>query len=196
MRNSNFVFFAKVRVFHVYFTTATNDRLMWYNTAMSENRLSPTPAQRLLVNIGMIIQFHLAAIGHLVAWWQTLHSFQNPKIPDGWTYEQWYMEGGFITETVVFTGIPISLGILIAMYILFRCLLAYAGFEIALPIMISISFLQAIAIGFIFYPTAARLAIPIVLYSIACYRYHVMQVKHAIQLQETEDVETDLQDRK
>ena len=133
---------------------------------MSNDRISPTPAQRRLVNIGMFIQFHLAAIGHVVVWvmmFYELHFRQHP--------EDWYREGGFITEIFVYQGIPISLGILVAVYILFRCLLAYAKFGTALKAMITFDVLHALLLCFtIIVP--ARLAIPIVLYSIALHRYN------------------------
>ena len=145
---------------------------------MLGNRVLPTPAQRRLVNIGMVIQFHLAAIGHLVVWLQMLHKLHNPKIPEGWTYEQWYNEGGFITEIFVYQGIPISFGILVAVYILFRCLLAYADFGSVLVFMIAFNVIHALLLCFtIIVP--ARLAIPIVLYSIALYHYY----RHCINLE-------------
>ena len=134
-----------------------------------EKRL-PTPAQLRLVNIGMVLQFHLAAIGHLAVWVYAYYSLLYPTIPDGWTYEEWYREGGFITEAFVFPGIPISFGILVAVYILFRCLLAYTSFSTALKVMIGIDVLHSLLMCFtIFVP--ARLAIPIVLYSIALYSF-------------------------
>jgi hypothetical protein len=140
----------------------------------------PTPVQLRLVNIGMFIQFHLAAIGHVVVWLWMLHSFQNPKIPDGWTYEEWYREGGFIIEIFVYQGIPFSFGILVAVYCFFRGLLIHANFGTALVIMIVFNVLHATLFGLaavglgapLFLIVPARLAIPIVLYAIACYLYH------------------------
>jgi len=158
---------------------------------MSTERIPPTPAQRRLVNIGMLIQFHLAAIGHVIMWIMLFRELHEPP-PEGWTYEEWYMEGGFITEAFVYQGIPLSFGILVAVYILFRLLLAYANFGIALAIMIVLDVFHAgimgligIGTGFIlFYIVPIRLAIPIVLYSIACYFYHTTQLQARIQARE------------
>ena len=138
---------------------------------MLKERVPPTLGQRRLVNVGMFIQFHLAALGHLVVWGAMLYSLLYPTIPEGWTYKEWYMEGGFITEIFVYQGIPISFGILIAVYILFRCLLAYAQFETALFVMIFLDVVHALFMCWtIIVP--ARLAIPIVLYSMAWFHYH------------------------
>ena len=151
---------------------------------MTQERIPPTPAQQRLVNIGMLIQFHLAAIGHLAMWLYMYHALLHPTIPEGWTYEEWYREGGFITEIFVYQGIPLSFGILIAVYILFRCLLAYANFGTALAIMISFNVLHTLLMCWtIIVP--ARLAIPIVLYSFACYYYYNTCNEHRTnQLQE------------
>jgi len=142
---------------------------------MSTERIPPTLAQQRLVNIGMLIQFHLAAIGHLVVW---LWMFYDPD------YQQGKSDG--ITEIFLYTGIPISLGILVAVYIVFRCLLAYANFGNALAFMISFSLFHAIIMCFtIIVP--ARLIIPIVLYSIARYHYHTTWLCAQIQARENEE---------
>jgi len=159
---------------------------------MSTQCIPPTPAQQRLVNIGMLIQFHLAAIGHVVTWLHMYHSLLHPTIPEGWTYEQWYMEGGFIIETFVYTGLPISFGILVAVYITFRLLLAHANFGTALAIMISLNVLHAGIMGLIgigtgiilFCIVPVRLAIPIVLYSVALYFYHNHSSQARIQTRE------------
>ena len=153
---------------------------------MTQERIPPTPAQQRLVNIGLLIQFHLAAVGHFVVWVYMFYSLLQPPIPEGWTYEQWYGEIGFITEIFVYQGIPISFGILVAVYILFRCLLAYANFGTALTIMIVIDVFHALIMCLtIFVP--ARLAIPIVLYSIACYYYYTTWL--CVQMQARENKE-------
>ena len=119
---------------------------------MSNARIPPTLVQRRLVHIGMLIQFHLAAIGYLTVWLWTL-------------------------EDLLPFGIPFSFGILVTVYILFRLLLAYARFGVALVSMISISGLHAILMGFLgfamplFFIVPVRLAIPILLYSAAYYHY-------------------------
>ena len=125
---------------------------------MTEKRFVPTPAQQRLVNIGMVLQFHCAAIGHLVVWLWMLYELMNPHSE----YD--------LLEVFVYAGIPISFGILVAVYILFRCLLAYANFSTALKAMLAINILHSLLMGFtIIVP--ARLAIPIVLYSFAYYYY-------------------------
>ena len=140
------------------------------NTTM-QPQIPPTPAQRRLVNIGMFIQFHLAAIGHLVVWlWlcYTIQQYPTPINPQ---------DGGYFILTAFSEGTPISLGILVAVYILFRCLLAYANFGTALKYMITIDVMHALLMGLfafsflLFLIVPVRLAIPIVLYSIACYSY-------------------------
>jgi len=149
---------------------------------MSTERIPPTPAQQRLVNIGMLIQFHLAAIGHLVVWLWMLYELYKPP-PEGWTPEQWYGEAGFIAEIFVYQGIPISFGILVAVYVIFRCLLAYANFGTAMIIMIIIDVFHALIMCFtIIVPV--RLAIPIVLYSIACYHYRTTWVCAQIEARE------------
>jgi len=157
---------------------------------MSTERIPPTPAQRRLVNIGMLIQFHLAAIGHLVVWvWMFYDLLYNP-LPYGPDDEGYIFV--MIQETFVYRGIPFSFGVLIAVYIFFRCLIAYANFGTALKIMISITAFQAILMGVIGVGTGViffrivplRLAIPIMLYSIACYFYHTTQLQARIQARE------------
>jgi len=154
---------------------------------MSSERIPPTPAQQRLVNIGMLIQFHLAAIGHLVMWGRMLYALLHPTIPEGWTVEQWYNEGGFIVEIFVYQGLPISFGILVAVYILFRCLLAYTNFGSALRVMITIDVLHALLMCFMII-VPARLAIPIVLYSIAWYHYRRHRVNLLRENKEPDDV--------
>ena len=131
---------------------------------MTEKRL-PTPSQQRLVNSGMVIQFHLAAIGHLVVWlWMFIYLLYNPQPYDPSD------EGHFIIEIFVYQGIPVSFGILVAVYIIFRCLLADANFGTALIFMIIIDVLHAL-IMCVTIIVPARLIIPIVLYSIALYHY-------------------------
>jgi len=147
---------------------------------MTQERIPPTPAQRRLVNIGMLIQFHLAAIGHIVVW--LIMFFELMQHP----FEEWNSAGGGLLIVFVFPGIPISFGILVAVYILFRWLLAYADFGFALAIMISLNVLHALLMSFtIFVP--ARLAIPIVLYSFALYHYRTTWLCAQIQARENKD---------
>jgi hypothetical protein len=124
---------------------------------MSEKTVSTLTPQH-LVNAGMFIQFHLAALGHIVIWLWMFVDRYDPHFGSGG-------EPG-ISEIFLYTGIPISFGVLVAVYILFRCLLAYANFGTALITMITIDVLHAIVMCFTII-TPARLVIPIVLYSIA-----------------------------
>jgi len=153
---------------------------------MTERRFPPTPAQQRLVNIGMLIQFHLAAIGHLAMWvWMYCELLRTDPTNEGYV----------IFQVFVCLGIPISFGILVAVYILFRCLLAYANFGIALAIMISLNVLHAGFMGLVGLGTGAypifivpvRLAIPIILYSFACYHYHTAQLQERMQARENEE---------
>ena len=129
---------------------------------MTEKRL-PTPSQQRLVNIGMVIQFHLAAIGHLVVWvWMLIVVLRTVYFDE--IHNEW------LTAVILILGIPISSGILVAVYILFRYLLAHAKFGTALITMIVIDVLHSVVMGCtIIVPL--RLAIPIVLYSIALYSF-------------------------
>ena len=125
---------------------------------MGNERQKMTPYQRRLVNIGIVIQFYLAAIGHVVVWGMMYRSLQRTVDPNN--------EGLFITEIFVYTGIPISFGILIAVYIFYRILLAYASLETALSWMIGLNLIHSV-IMFPFYVTPLRLAIPTILYCLA-----------------------------
>jgi hypothetical protein len=119
----------------------------------------------------MLIQFHLAALGHLVLWLWMFYDLHHLHAAD------W--EGAVVLEVFVYYGLPISFAILVTVYILFRCLLAYASFSTALTTMIAVDVLHAIVMGFtIIVPV--RLAIPIVLYSIACYSVHRSEPHHTI----------------
>jgi len=129
--------------------------------------ISPTPEQHRLVNIGMFIQFHLAAVGHLAVWVCAFDALING--------------GGFPAGILAWFVVPISFGVLVAAYILFRFLLAYADFSTTLTVMISINVCHSIlatlllfspiVIAEFFYIVPVRLAIPIVLYSMALYHY-------------------------
>ena len=144
---------------------------------MSTERILPTPAQQRLVNIGMFIQFHLAAIGHLVVWLLAFYAMLQPHV---------FAWGELPPEAVVYVGIPISFGILVAVYILFRCLLADSDFGTALVIMISLNIVHAFLMCWtIIVPI--RLAIPIVLYSIARYHYHTTWLCAQIQARENKE---------
>ncbi len=122
----------------------------------------PTPYQKRLVDIAFVIQFHLTALGHLAVWcFMYRELLRIPHVPD---------EGRFIVEIFVYTGIPISFGVLVAVYILFRCLLAYAKFTTAMTAMICLNMLHAVVM-FAAIITPLRLLIPTVLYGIACYSY-------------------------
>jgi len=141
---------------------------------MSTERIPPTPTQQRLVNIGMLIQFHLAAIGHLVVWLWMFYELMKPHTE----YE--------LLDVFVYAGIPISFGILVAVYCFFRGLLIYVNFGTALAIMISFNLFHALVMGFtIIVP--ARLIIPIVLYSVALYRYRTIWLNAQIQARENEE---------
>jgi len=129
---------------------------------MPNEHISPTPVQQRLVNIGMLIQFHLAAIGHLVGWVLAFRDLQD----------------GYGVEMFVYQGVPISFAILIGFYIIFRFRLAYSSFDAALVFMIVLNIAHALFMGFhgliltpLFLITPLRLAIPILLYSIALHSY-------------------------
>ena len=151
---------------------------------MSNERISPTPAQQRLVNIGVLIQFHLAAIGHLVVWlWMLITVIRTPTpihLSDA-GYDSW-----FIASIFVGTGIPISFGILVAVYILFRCLLAYANLGTALTVMITFNVLHASIMGLVglgliplFLIVPLRLAIPTILYYCALRSYNITKINIA-----------------
>lgn len=132
---------------------------------MDENLPLPTPYQKRLVNIAFVIQFYLAALGHLAMWCYMYWSLFQPSPPD-----DIYDEGKFVTEIFVYQGIPISFGFLVAVYILFRCLLAYTGFSTALKWMIGLDVVHSILLlGVVITPV--RLLIPIILYSVAFRSY-------------------------
>jgi len=118
-----------------------------------------TPYQRRLVNIGIVIQFYLAAIGHFVVWGMMYHSLQHP-------FENPNDDTRFVVEIFVHTGIPISFGILVAVYVLYRLLLAFTRSETALSWMITLNLIHS-GIMFIFCVTPIRLAIPTILYCLA-----------------------------
>jgi len=125
---------------------------------MSTERIPPTPAQQRLVNIGMLIQFHLAAIGHLVVWlWMVYELFQPVQPHD---------EGRIVVEVAAYAGIPISFGFLIAVYLFFRYLLAYAKFDSALKTMIIFNAFHAV-ICCMTIIAPIRLIVPIILYRLA-----------------------------
>jgi len=153
---------------------------------ISTEHIPPTPAQQRLVNIGMLLQFHLAALGHLAMW---VGMFYGLLQSDPETNE-----AHVIIEAFVYTGLPISFGILVAVYIFFRCLLAYTDFGTALLVMISLNLLHAGIMGLaglglpLFFIVPIRLAIPIVLYSIACYFYYTHCSHTQMQARENEEV--------
>jgi hypothetical protein len=64
---------------------------------MSTERIPPTAAQRRLVNIGMFIQFHLAALGHLVVWLGVIYETYIKPHAEDW-------EGRVIGEVIIFLG--------------------------------------------------------------------------------------------
>ena len=144
-------------------------------TPMSTERIPPTPAQQRLVNIGLFIQYHIAVIGHFAVWlWVFCGRYFMHNDWDG------------LAEIFLYIGIPTSLCILVAVYNLFRWLLAYADFGTALTAMIFIDILHALLMCFtIFVPV--RLAIPIVLYSIACYYYYTTWLCAQMQARENKE---------
>lgn len=142
----------------------------------------PTPRQKRLVDIAFIVQFYLAALGHLALWCYMYRSFlQLPPPPvDGWD------DTRFVTEIFVYQGIPISFGVLVAVYILFRCLLAYADFASAMTAMIILNVLHSFIMIFTVI-TPVRLLIPIILYSMALHSY-TLDSKNGSSRQETENI--------
>jgi hypothetical protein len=132
---------------------------------MSTERIPPTVVQRRLVNVGMFIQFHLAALGHLFFWCVVGYNFI-------------VMGDGFAAGIFFWFVIPFSLSFLVVIYITFRRLLAEDGFGSALITMITFDVFHAGFMGFlvlvtipVFLITPIRLAIPIILYSIAYLSY-------------------------
>ena len=130
--------------------------------SMPKGCILPTLEQRRLVDIGMLIQFHLAAIGHFVVWALVFYELRRPQ-PDGW-------EGAVVFEIAFYAVIPISFVVLVVMYVLVRLLFVYVGFGTALATMWWMSVVQAVIMCFTII-TPLRLAVPIVLYSIASYHY-------------------------
>ena len=140
---------------------------------MQTDRISPTSAQRLLVNIGMLVQFHLAAVGHIAIWLLEVYNIAK------------YGYDGFEVGIFLWFIIPISFGFLIAFYVIFRLLLAFADFGTALVAMITIDIFHAILMGVLgFMIVPIRLSIPIVLYAIAYYYYRTTLLHEKIRLQE------------
>jgi uncharacterized membrane protein len=111
----------------------------------------------------MLIQFHLAAFGHIALWLLAFYDLHQSHAP-GW-------EEGAVLAAMVYAGLPLSFGVLIIIYILFRLLLAYTDFSTALKTMITVDIVHAVVMSIVII-TPLRLAIPIVLYSIACYCYY------------------------
>ena len=128
---------------------------------MSTERIPPTLAQQRLVNIGMLIQFHLAAIGHLVVWGWAFYAMHRPHV---------YNWGELPPEAVVYVGLPISFGFLVAVYIFFRLLLAYDNFDSALKTMIIFNAFHAV-ICCMTIIAPVRLIVPIILYRLALRSY-------------------------
>ena len=126
---------------------------------MGNERQKMTPRQQRLVNIGIVIQFYLAAIGHFVVWGMMYHSLQHTVDPNN--------EGLFITEILVYTGIPVSFGILVAVYVLYRLLLAFTRSETALSWMITLNLIHSIIAFPLWFIAPIRLAIPTILYCLA-----------------------------
>lgn len=122
----------------------------------------PTPYEHRLVYIGIVIQFYVAAFGHLVLWIKMFHELRLPPEPND--------EGRFITEIFVYQGIPVSFGVLVAVYILFRLLLALTRFQTALGWMIGLNIFHSI-IMFFAVITPLRLLIPTILYAVAYRSY-------------------------
>ena len=139
---------------------------------MSGNHIPPTLVQLRLVNIGMVIQFYLTAVGLAFVWWGAFVAL---------------MEGeGFPAGIMAWFIMPTLFGILIVLYILFRCLLAFCKFSTALAGMISISCFLAI-ITYVTYFTIIvplYLAIPITLYSIAYCKYSKLLLEYRLKERE------------
>lgn len=142
--------------------------------------MPPTPQQKRLVDIAFIVQFYLAALGHLALWCYMFWSLRQlpPPPVDGWD------DARFVTEIFVYQGIPISLGVLVAVYILFRCLLAYADFASAMTAMIILNVFHSIVM-FLVVITPVRLLIPTILY-IAALRSYMRDLKSSPMPRETE----------
>lgn len=128
------------------------------------------PLQKRLIDIAFVIQFYLTALGHFVVWcymfWQ-LHTTPPVDGPD---------EGRFILAIFVYQGIPISFGVLIGVYIAFRCLLAYAKIDTALTTMMSLNLLHGIVMCFTVI-TPIRLIIPTLLYFAAWERGGIKSIE-------------------
>ena len=120
-----------------------------------------SPYQRRLVNIGIVIQFYLAAIGHFVVWGMMYHSLQRP-------FANSNDDTRFVVEIFVHTGIPISFGILVAVYIFYRLLLAFTKLETALGWMITLNLIHSGIMLPFWFIVPLRLAIPTILY---CFAY-------------------------
>ena len=133
----------------------------------NEKAHPPTANQKRLVDIAFVIQFYLAALGHLALWcFMYRELLRIPPVPLGEPDE-----GRFIVEIFVYQGIPISFGVLVAVYIVFRCLLAYAKFTTAMWSMIVWNIFHSVVMCFT-YIVPIRLAIPTILYIIALRSYN------------------------
>ncbi len=120
----------------------------------------PTAHQQRLLNIGMVLQFHLAAVGHVLLWLVLFFSL---------SYDVPYDPDTFVTRIAVGEGIPISFGVLVAVYIFFRILLAKADFSNALITMIVFNILHSIIMSPLLI-TPLRLLVPTILYAFALRR--------------------------
>lgn len=132
---------------------------------MKSNANSLTKFQKRLIDIGFIIQFYLAALGHFVVWWEMYNAMLRPAPPKD------FDDTRFIAEIFVFQGLPVSFGFLVFVYILFRCVLWSTKIDTALSFMICFNVIHSLLLCF-FIITPARLTIPTLLYAIAYYSYY------------------------
>lgn len=125
---------------------------------MNETSPPPTLCQKRLVDIAFVIQFYLAALGHLVVWcYLSLVSCHSGI-------------DAIVVVYIIYLGIPISLVVLVAVYILFRCLLDYLPFPTAMVSMIVLNVLHGLVMSCIVI-TPFRLLIPTILYAMAFCTY-------------------------
>ncbi len=113
--------------------------------------------QRFLINIGLFVQFPLAALGH-VALWLYLRKYSLPG------------EADVIASAFVEVVLPVSLILLLVVYVLFRYLLAKFEPRAALSWMISFNAIHSLFWCLFLMPIPLlRLLLPTILYVIVDY---------------------------
>ncbi|MGL6197251.1 MAG: hypothetical protein ACRC2T_20765 [Thermoguttaceae bacterium] len=126
-----------------------------------KNNYDATPYQERLVKIGIFIQFYLAAIVHVITWLFMVYLLYCMKSDPGHSYRS----GAFL-EAIVYAGLPISFGVLVVLYILFRLLFRFLHFSGALEIIITLNIIHA-TIMMMLIITPLRLLVPTILYILA-----------------------------